>query len=666
ICNREYTTDVLRLTTKLLEANPEYYTVWNYRRLLLRSFFAHQYDADEQYQTPNQDNVRQYIVEDLAFLLPLLRKFPKCYWIWKYRLWLLDEAQRLLPSNSVNQLWQKELGLVGKMLSLDSRNFHGWGYRRKVIAALEQLSVEADPSIASMTETEFEYTTKMIESNLSNFSAWHRRSKLIPRLLDERNASHAERRAFLDQELELVQRALWADPDSKDQSLWFYHQSLILNFGSRVEMNSIVPDLAVEDKLIYIKAQIEELLEMLEGAETCKWIYQRLLDFRNASSARCHRYPSGLLLRRFLSGQIPRLKDDTDCEAATWTYCDFLAVTQVLKGDLELIATGAGPPVMATNSIKLLTGNSHPELAKLVADRLGIELTKIMVLQYSNQETSVTIGESVRDEDVFVLQSTAPGDINDGLMELLIIINACKTASARRITAVIPNFPYARQDKKDKSRAPITAKLMANMLQTAGCNHVITMDLHASQIQGFFNVPVDNLYAEPSTLRWIRENLDVSKAVIVSPDAGGAKRATSIADRLDLNFALIHKERARPNEVSKMTLVGDVRSKIAILVDDMADTCGTLVKAADTVMAHGAEEVVAIVTHGILSGNAIDTLNGSKLSRVVVTNTVPHAAKKEICDKLETIDISPTLAESLRRTHNGESVSFLFSHAPVE
>ncbi|KAL8901444.1 MAG: hypothetical protein Q9192_000550 [Flavoplaca navasiana] len=321
---------------------------------------------------------------------------------------------------------------------------------------------------------------------------------------------------------------------------------------------------------------------------------------------------------------------------------------------------------MATNSIKLLTGNSHPELAKSVADRLGIELTKIMVLQYSNQETSVTIGESVRDEDVFVLQSTAPGDINDGLMELLIIINACKTASARRITAVIPNFPYARQDKKDKSRAPITAKLMANMLQTAGCNHVITMDLHASQIQGFFNVPVDNLYAEPSTLRWIRENLAVDKAVIVSPDAGGAKRATSIADRLDLNFALIHKERARPNEVSKMTLVGDVRGKIAILVDDMADTCGTLAKAADIVMAHGASEVVAIVTHGILSGNAIETLNDSKLSRVVVTNTVPHAEKKERCEKLETIDISPTLAESLRRTHNGESVSFLFSHAPVE
>ncbi|MCJ1253910.1 hypothetical protein MMC24_001724 [Lignoscripta atroalba] len=300
---------------------------------------------------------------------------------------------------------------------------------------------------------------------------------------------------------------------------------------------------------------------------------------------------------------------------------------------------------MATNSIKLLTGNSHPQLAKQVADHLGIELTKIMVLQYSNQETSVTIGESVRDEDVFVLQTTAPGDINDGIMELLIIISACKTASARRITAVIPNFPYARQDKKDKSRAPITAKLMANMLQTAGCNHVITMDLHASQIQGFFNVPVDNLYAEPSTLRWIRANLDVEKCVIVSPDAGGAKRATSIADRLDLGFALIHKERARPNEVSRMVLVGDVQDKIAILVDDMADTCGTLVKAADTVMSHGAKEVVAIVTHGILSGKAIETLNGSRLTKVVVTNTVPHEEKRERCEKLETVDISPTLAE---------------------
>ncbi|TAQ88205.1 hypothetical protein B7494_g3471 [Chlorociboria aeruginascens] len=353
-----------------------------------------------------------------------------------------------------------------------------------------------------------------------------------------------------------------------------------------------------------------------------------------------------------------------------------------------LYLRGAWEEDMAANSIKLLTGNSHPSLAKLVADRLGIELAKTMSLNYSNQET------------IFILQSTAPGDINDGLMELLIMINACKTASARRITAVLPNFPYARQDKKDKSRAPISAKLIANMLQTAGCNHVITMDLHASQIQGFFNVPVDNLYAEPSTLRWIRENLDVKECVVVSPDAGGAKRyfilvpflrgspfinplyinthiytknstniskrATSIADRLDLGFALIHKERARPNEVSRMVLVGDVEDKIAILVDDMADTCGTLVKAAEEVMNHKAREVVAIVTHGILSGNAIETLNKSKLSRVVVTNTVPLGEKKERCERLRVMDISPTLAEAIRRTHNGESVSFLFTHAPTD
>lgn len=181
-------------------------------------------------------------------------------------------------------------------------------------------------------------------------------------------------------------------------------------------------------------------------------------------------------------------------------------------------------------------------------------------------------------------------------MEMLIMVHACRTASARRITAVIPNFPYARQDKKDKSRAPISARLVANMLQTSGCDHVITVDLHASQIQGFFSVPVDNLYAEPSVLKWVSENLDVSNLVIVSPDAGGAKRATSMADRLDVPFALIHKERPRPNVVGRMVLVGNVKDKIAILVDDMADTCGTLDKAATTLKEHGAKEVLAIVT----------------------------------------------------------------------
>ncbi|KAI9293361.1 ribose-phosphate pyrophosphokinase 3 [Neoconidiobolus thromboides FSU 785] len=319
---------------------------------------------------------------------------------------------------------------------------------------------------------------------------------------------------------------------------------------------------------------------------------------------------------------------------------------------------------MSSNSIKIFAGNSHPELANLIAKRIGVQVAKSNVRKFSNQETSVTIGESVRDEDVFIIQSGC-GEINDNLMELLIMINACKTASARRITAVIPCFPYARQDKKDKSRAPISAKLIANMLTVAGANHVITMDLHASQIQGFFNIPVDNLYAEPSTLKYIRENIPEWKnAIIVSPDAGGAKRATAIADRLDLDFALIHKERKKANEVSRMVLVGDVKDKIAILVDDMADTCGTLGLAAKTLVENGAKEVYAIVTHGILSGKAIKVINDSMLTKVVVTNTIPHEDKLEICPKLDFIDISATLAEAIRRTHNGESISYLFSHVP--
>ncbi|KKA30946.1 hypothetical protein TD95_004973 [Thielaviopsis punctulata] len=322
-------------------------------------------------------------------------------------------------------------------------------------------------------------------------------------------------------------------------------------------------------------------------------------------------------------------------------------------------------PTAMSNEIKLISGSSHTDLSGRIAKRLGIEVSKTMSLQYSNQETSFTMGESIRDEDVFIVQSTAPGDINDGLMELLIMIHACRTASARRITAVIPNYPYARQDKKEKSRAPISARLVADMLQTAGANHIITMDLHANQIQGFFSVPVDNLYAEPSVLRWIRENMNVSDCVIVSPDAGGAKRATSIADHLNTAFAIIHKERPRPNVVGRMTLVGDVKDKHAILVDDIADTCGTLAKAASVLKEHEAKSVVALVTHGVLSGSAIDTINASQLSVLVVTNTVPLGDKLHRCPKLRVIDISPTIAEAIRRTHNGESVSYLFRNVPV-
>ncbi|CCD27374.1 ribose phosphate diphosphokinase subunit PRS3 NDAI_0K01830 [Naumovozyma dairenensis CBS 421] len=317
---------------------------------------------------------------------------------------------------------------------------------------------------------------------------------------------------------------------------------------------------------------------------------------------------------------------------------------------------------MANNSIKLLAPDVHRGLAELVSKRLGLPLTDSTLKRDPTGEVSFSIGQSVRDQDIFIITQIGSGIVNDRVLELLIMINASKTASARRITAIIPNFPYARQDRKDKSRAPITAKLMADMLTTAGCDHVVTMDLHASQIQGFFDVPVDNLYAEPSVVRYIKENVNFQDAIIISPDAGGAKRAAGLADRLDLNFALIHKERARANEVSRMVLVGDVTDKICIIVDDMADTCGTLAKAADILLENRARSVIAIVTHGVLSGNAIQNINGSKLDKVVCTNTVPFEEKMKSCPKLDVIDISGVLAESIRRLHNGESISYLFKH----
>ncbi|XP_055607402.1 ribose-phosphate pyrophosphokinase 1 isoform X1 [Uranotaenia lowii] len=333
-------------------------------------------------------------------------------------------------------------------------------------------------------------------------------------------------------------------------------------------------------------------------------------------------------------------------------------------------------------NIKVFSGSSHPDLASRIVDRLGIDLGKVVTKKFSNLETCVEIGESVRGEDVYIVQSGS-GEINDNLMELLIMINACKIASASRVTAVIPCFPYARQDKKDKagddklamlmktnewkfrSRAPISAKLVANMLSVAGADHIITMDLHASQIQGFFDIPVDNLYAEPAVLKWIRENIsEWRNSIIVSPDAGGAKRVTSIADRLNVEFALIHKERKKANEVASMVLVGDVKDRVAILVDDMADTCGTIVHAADKLVEAGATKVYAILTHGIFSGPAISRINNACFEAVVVTNTIPQDGHMKDCPKIQCIDVSMMFAEAVRRTHNGESVSYLFSNVP--
>ncbi|KAK7468982.1 ribose phosphate diphosphokinase subunit prs4, variant 2 [Stygiomarasmius scandens] len=249
-------------------------------------------------------------------------------------------------------------------------------------------------------------------------------------------------------------------------------------------------------------------------------------------------------------------------------------------------------------------------------------------------------------------------------MELLILISACKTASARRITAVIPCFPYARMDKKDKSRAPITAKLVANMLVVAGCDHVITMDLHASQIQGFFDIPVDNLFSEPLMLSYIKRYIEGWKdAIIVSPDAGGAKRTTAVADKLGVEFALINRKRdgRKEDAPEKMEiLVGDVKDKVAILVDDMIDTGVTLTLAAKTLHEKGAKSVHALISHGLLAETNVSLIDQLPLEQLVVTNTIPQTSNKKACSKLTVIDVSSTIAESIRRTHNGESISLLF------
>jgi len=317
------------------------------------------------------------------------------------------------------------------------------------------------------------------------------------------------------------------------------------------------------------------------------------------------------------------------------------------------------------NTVKLLTGNSHPELAQAVAERLNVALTPCTVKKFSNGEINVKISESIRDEDVFIIQSGS-NDVNDNLMELLILASACKGASARRITAVIPCFPYARMDKKDKSRAPITAKLVANMLTVAGCDHVITMDLHASQIQGFFDIPVDNLYSEPLMLSYIKQDIEEWRnGIIVSPDAGGTKRVTAIADKLGLDFALIHKKRAvRGVEVPEQMelLVGDVRDKVAILVDDMIDTGRTLSLAVRTLHENGAKAIYALISHGLLSEVNMSMIETLPLERLVVTNSISQS--RHDCSKLVQIDTSPTIAESIRRTHNGESISLLFGDWP--
>ncbi|CAI7631698.1 unnamed protein product [Penicillium glandicola] len=270
VAEHEYTIETLKKISELLSSNPEYYTAWNYRRQVLQYQFSQAGDLDDETAT---DSITQLITNDLHFLIPLLRSFPKCYWIWNYRLWLLDEARRLLSLPEARKIWQQELALVGKMLTLDSRNFHGWGYRRFVVETLKELGTAEEAT--SMTQKEFEYAKKMIGANLSNFSAWHYRTKLIQSLLDEQSASDDDRRRMLDDEISLIHQA-FIDP--YDQSLWFYHQNLMSVFDPSMAERTMAPNLSSSDRLEYIRNEIEEIREMLDGAEDCKYIYQALIE----------------------------------------------------------------------------------------------------------------------------------------------------------------------------------------------------------------------------------------------------------------------------------------------------------------------------------------------------------------------------------------------------
>jgi ribose-phosphate pyrophosphokinase len=310
-------------------------------------------------------------------------------------------------------------------------------------------------------------------------------------------------------------------------------------------------------------------------------------------------------------------------------------------------------------------------LSHVILEKLGLSGSPVTVKKFSNSELSVDLGVSVRNEDVFIIQSGSTS-INDHLMELLIMINACKLASAKRITAVLPYFPYGKQSKKKKARGSITAKLIANMLAVAGVDHIITMDLHSSQIQGFFTKPVDNLLAEPGFAKYIKEKYDVSKCIIVSKNAGGTKRVTSLADRLECDFALIHREKYHiPQQATedtietRLTVVGDVKGMMCFLMDDMIDGTHSFLDACEHLKACEAARVVILAVHGILSGNACQDLQNSKfVDDVVVTNTYPVGQTKlKVCPKLKILCIAGVLAEAIRRTHNGESISYLFHTA---
>ncbi|HKW85734.1 MAG TPA: ribose-phosphate pyrophosphokinase [Nitrospiraceae bacterium] len=312
-----------------------------------------------------------------------------------------------------------------------------------------------------------------------------------------------------------------------------------------------------------------------------------------------------------------------------------------------------------SKELKLFSGNANPALAKEICQYLGIALGEALVSEFSDGEIRVRIEENVRGADVFVVQSCC-APVNNSIMELLIMIDALKRSSAYRITAVIPYFGYARQDRKDQPRVPISAKLMADLITTSGADRVLTMDLHAGQIQGFFNIPVDHLYATPVLLDYITKE-GGRDLVVVSPDAGGVERARAFAKRLQASLAIIDKRREGPNNAQIMNIIGDVEGRSALLLDDMIDTAGTIVQGAQACAEKGARMVWAGCTHPVLSGPALERLQESCLTKVVVTNTIPLNGKEQRCPKLRVLSVAPLLGEAITRIHEEESVSSLFA-----
>ncbi len=306
----------------------------------------------------------------------------------------------------------------------------------------------------------------------------------------------------------------------------------------------------------------------------------------------------------------------------------------------------------------IFAGNSNPELVQKICSYLSQPLGGAKVKTFSDGEIQIEINENVRLKDVFVIQSTC-SPVNDNLVELLLMIDAFNRSSAKKITAVMPYYGYARQDKKVAPRVPISAKLVADMLTTAGADRIITMDLHAGQIQGFFNIPVDNLFAAPVLIDYIRTNFR-DDMVIVSPDAGGVERARAFAKRLNSDLAIIDKRRVAPNQAKAMAVIGDVTDKIAIVLDDMADTAGTLTEAADAIKNAGAKEIHACCAHAVLSGPAIERISDSVLKSVVVTDTIPLTGEAAACDKIKVLTISQLVGEAIIRSYRGDSVTSLF------